>query len=106
MHRYATDYTSRQIEPFVMAVLSILLTYGASYLTRLLSLSIPWWIAPPSTLSLYGLLTFLYRRYVWKARLFKQIPLSSIPNLSGHWKGQIISDFDRKETAAHAVIDV
>ena len=89
MHGYGVDSNERQSIPFFVAFVAM----GASYLLRTLfhhwNLDIGDTAHLPSTFAIYGLLHLGYDNYGW--RWTRRVGLTRIPDLTGPWKGQLVS---------------
>lgn len=93
MHSYASDSIDRRVSPWVIAVLSVAITYLFNLTAKALNITIPWWCEAPSVMSVYGLLYILYNRWVWRWS-FGPFQLSRIPNCNGTWYGEATSTHD------------
>jgi len=91
MHSYASDSTDRNIAPWVIAAIAIVMAFMYSAVIDWRQIRIPWWVETPSIMSVYGIVYWLYNRHAWKWRLFG-FRLSEIPDLNGTWFGELHSN--------------
>jgi hypothetical protein len=94
MHGYSTDSNERRIVPFLLALLAIALAWTTSKSLATAHLSVPWWADAPSSIAFYGVLYALFDRYLWRNSIVHKLGLVRIPNLTGHWRGYLVSSFD------------
>src|SRR3989442_14332075 len=94
MHGYSTASGERRIVPLLLALLAIALAWATSRFLAAALLSVPWWVDAPSSLAFYGALYALFDRYLWRNRLVHKLGLARIPNLTGRWRGHLVTSFD------------
>src|SRR5438445_3764236 len=94
MHGYSTDSSERRIVPLLLALLAIALAWAASRFLAAAHLSVPWWVDAPSSLAFYGALYALFDRYLWRNNFVHKLGLARIPNLTGRWRGYLVTSFD------------
>src|SRR6267143_2326044 len=94
MHGYSTDSNERRIVPLLLALLAIALAWLTSKSLATAHLSVPWWVDAPSSIAFYGALYALFDRYLWQKSFVHTLGLVRIPNLTGHWRGYLITSFD------------
>jgi SMODS-associating 2TM, beta-strand rich effector domain len=94
MHGYSTDSSERRVVPLLLASLAIALAWVSSRLVAMLHLSLPWWVDAPSSMAFYGMLYTLFDKYLWRNSLVYKLGLVRIPNLTGRWRGYLITSFD------------
>jgi SMODS-associating 2TM, beta-strand rich effector domain len=94
MHGYSTDSGERRIVPLLLASVAIALAWLSSKILEVLQLSLPWWVDAPSTLGFYGVLYTLFDRTLWRNRLVRKLGFVRVPNLTGRWRGYLITSFD------------
>ncbi len=94
MHGYSTDSGERRIVPLLLASVAITLAWLSSKILAVMHLSLPWWLDAPSTLGFYGAFYALFDRNLWRNRLVRKLGLVRVPNLTGRWRGYLISSFD------------
>ena len=81
---YSLDKETRLRVYFVLAAISLAISYGIS--------SIPFvannrWAYSPSVLVVFGLLVGSFNKFLWRLPIINR--LTEIPDLSGVWKGQL-----------------
>jgi SMODS-associating 2TM, beta-strand rich effector domain len=86
MHGYSTDSSERRIVPLLLALLAIALAWVTS--------RFPWWVDAPSSIAFYGALYALFDRYLWRNSFVHKLGLARIPNLTGRWRGYLVTSFD------------
>jgi len=94
MHGYSTDSGERRVVPLLLASVAIALAWVSSKTLAVMHLSLPWWLDAPSTLGFYGALYALFDRNLWRNRFVRKLGLVRVPNLTGCWRGYLISSFD------------
>src|SRR5467141_686252 len=94
MHGYSTDSSERRIVPLLLALLAIALAWATSKFLAAAHLSVPWWADAPSSMAFYGALYGLFDRYLWRNSYVRKLGLVRIPNLTGRWRGYLITSFD------------
>lgn len=94
MHGYSTDSSERRFVPLLLAALAIVFAWVSSKMMEALHFSVPWWLDAPSSLAFYGVLYALFDKHVWRNRFVHDLGLSRVPDLTGRWRGFLISSFD------------
>jgi len=94
MHGYSTDSSERRVVPLLLAALAIVCAWAFSKLMAVLHFSLPWWLDAPSSLAFYGALYALFDKHLWRNRIVRKLGLSRIPNLTGRWRGFLVSSYD------------
>jgi predicted pore-forming effector associated with SMODS systems len=94
MHGYSTDSNERRLVPLLLAALAIVFAWLSSKGMAALHFSVPWWLDAPSSLAFYGALYALFDKHLWRNRLVRKLGLSRIPDLTGRWRGFLVSSFD------------
>jgi len=94
MHGYSTDSSERRFAPLLLATLAVLCAWLCSKLMAAVHFSAPWWLDAPSSLAFYGVLNTLFDKHLWRNRFVRMLGLSRVPNLSGRWRGFLVSSFD------------
>jgi hypothetical protein len=94
MHSYSTDSNERRIVPLLLALTAIALAWGSSKFLAAAHLSVPWWVDAPSSLAFYGVLYALFDKYLWRNSIVIKLGLVRIPNLTGSWRGYLVTSFD------------
>jgi hypothetical protein len=60
--------------------------------TRALDWTTPWWLETPAVFGFYGIVYWLYDRFLWKRVPFRLI--HSVPNLNGHYRVAFHTSYD------------
>src|SRR5216684_3884722 len=94
MHAHSTHSVERRVVPLLLALLAIALAWTSSKFLSAAHLSIPWWVDAPSSMAFYGALYALFDRHLWRNRFVQKLGLVRIPNLTGRWRGYLITSFD------------
>ncbi|PYU42583.1 MAG: hypothetical protein DMG56_24535 [Acidobacteria bacterium] len=94
MHGYSTDSNERRVVPLLLALMAIALAWMSSKFLAVMHLSIPWWLDAPSSMAFYGALYALFDKYLWRNSFVYNMGLVRIPNLTGRWRGYLITSFD------------
>lgn len=83
------------------ALTSVLLVMSLTFLLCLiLSDEITLWtilMRLPTAFTIYGIILIIFTKWLWKFRIFKEW-LVLIPNLSGEWRGNLITTYQDSET--------
>lgn len=119
MHTYSINSDKRVKVILIMILISIIITPGFNFfLNKIDSFvsnnddlqniietidSYGYNIKQFSVLFIFGIIYFLYDRYLWKIKIFK-FKFSSIPNLSGVWNGQYKSSW--KDTVGNVSLHI
>jgi hypothetical protein len=106
MYSYATNSTERKIIPLCLACISILAAWGFNRGFESTQLTLPWWIDVPSFVFFYGIIYFLFEKFVWRFRLLHKIKVVKVPDLNGDWKGYISSSFDTHAKKFNATLKI
>jgi len=104
MHAYSMDTEERKNILLVLAVISIIFSFGFYKTLANYQLSLPWWIESPSVLFFYGLLFMIFDKWLW--RYFKKINFVKTPNLNGEWSGNLKSSFDDHSSEVKATLKI
>jgi len=94
MHGYSTDSNERKVVPLLLALMAIALAWMSSNFLAVMHLAIPWWLDAPSSMAFYGALYALFDKYLWRNSFVYNMGLVRIPNLTGRWRGYLITSFD------------
>src|SRR6266571_8730544 len=94
MHGYSTDSGERRVVPLLLALLAIALAWVSSKFLASIHFSMPWWVDAPSSMAFYGALYALFDKYLWRNSLVCKLGLVRTPNLTGRWRGFLITSFD------------
>jgi hypothetical protein len=106
MHGYSTDSNERRIVPLLLALSAIALAWASSKFFATAHLSVPWWVDAPSSMAFYGALYALFDRYLWRNRLVHKLGLARVPNLTGCWRGYLVTSFDGHATQHDLIINI
>jgi hypothetical protein len=104
MHSYSIDIEERRTVLLVLAVSSILLTWGFFKILSDLKFSLPWWIESPSVLGLYGFLFIIFNNWFWKILIM--IGIIKTPNLNGIWEGGLKTSFDGSDSEIQSTLKI
>ena len=91
MHGYSTDSSERRFVPLLLAAVAVVCAWLCSKLMAAAHFSTPWWLDAPSSLAFYGVVNTLFDKHLWRNRLVRKLGLSRVPNLTGHWRGFLVS---------------
>lgn len=97
-HPYA--HSAQRSATVWLAVLGVASAWGWAAITRRFSIDVPWWIDAPAVFGFYGLLYWLYDRFLWGTALFRA--LHGVPNLSGRYKVTVRTSHDNHEAVREA----
>ncbi|MCB0359828.1 MAG: hypothetical protein KDD44_09335 [Bdellovibrionales bacterium] len=89
LHPYATDSIERSRVPLLMIVLCIPMAWFLRTGFAEWHIELPWWADAPSVLGFYGVLYFLFDRYLWRLPVFRHVGLREVPDLNGTWQGTL-----------------
>jgi hypothetical protein len=106
MHGYSTDSSERRVVPLLLALLAIALAWVTSKSLATAHLSVPWWADAPSSMAFYGLLYRLFDKQLWRNSLVHRLGLVRIPNLTGRWRGYLITSFDGHAKRHNVIINI
>lgn len=94
MHGYSTDSDEKRGVTLLLAALAIALAWSSSKLLATIHLGVPWWADAPSSMFFYGALYALFDRRLWRLPVMRKLGLVKTPNLTGVWRGFLITSFD------------
>jgi hypothetical protein len=94
MHGYSTDSGEKRGVTLLLATLAIALAWLSSKLLAAIHLSVPWWAEAPSSMFFYSALYALFDNYLWRRAVMRKLGFVKTPNLTGCWRGFLISSFD------------
>ena len=80
--------------PLLLALLAIALAWASSKFLAVAQLSLPWWVDAPSSMAFYGALYAFFDRYLWRNNFVHKLGLVRIPDLTGRWRGYLLTSFD------------
>ncbi len=104
MHTYSIDTNERRNIMLILAVLSIVFSFGFYKTISYYKLSLPWWFESPSVLFFYGLFFVIFDKWLWK--YFVKVNLVKTPNLTGEWRGSLKSSFDEHASEIKATLKI
>lgn len=91
----------------LLPALSIVLVYIMNLFLEPFKSS--WYFSFIDSLGGIGAYAFLYiqfDRYAWKWQVFRLCRLIDFPDLSGRWKGEIVSSYDKRTNSIPAVLEI
>jgi len=94
MHQYQTDDSARINLIFTAVLLAVGLAYFFNTALQYFEIQLPWWFESPSILGFYGLIYWLYDKYLWKIRWIQKIDWIKTPNISGIWNAEVKTSHD------------
>src|SRR6202521_1343269 len=94
MHGYSTDSNERRVVPLLLALLAVALAWASSKFLAAAQLSMPWWVDAPSSMAFYGGVFALFERNLWGNSFVHKLGLVRIPDLTGRWRGYLLTSFD------------
>ena len=106
MHGYSTDSNERRFVPLLLAALAIVFAWAFSKLMAAAHFSVPWWLDAPSSLAFYGALYALFEKHLWRNRIVRKLGLSRTPDLTGRWRGFLVSSFDGHVKRHHVLLQI
>lgn len=104
MHAYSIDTNERKNILLVLAVISIVFSWGFYKILSYYQLSLPWWIESPSILFFYGLSFVIFDKWLWQ--YLEKADLIKTPNLTGEWNGNLKSSFDNHSSEVKATLKI
>ncbi|MEI9932640.1 MAG: hypothetical protein WDM89_19425 [Rhizomicrobium sp.] len=69
MHTYSSNSADRMHMPFALAAIAIGGAYLVSVFMARLGVNLPWWAPPLDTMTLYGMIYWLFDHQLWKLRI-------------------------------------
>lgn len=106
MHNYGTNLEERKLIPFLLAVLAVAGGILTSSVLGLFHIELPWWAPPIDTMTYYGVLYWVFDRYLWRWKFLRSIGLVKIPIFSGTWSGRVIPAENSTAQALAATAEV
>jgi hypothetical protein len=94
LHPYSIDSTERKNVIAVLAMLSIPLGWVFAVLLKGIGLGSVWWVSAPSVMGCFGMLYWVFDKWVWRIALMRRLSIVRVPDLRGPWEGHVISSFD------------
>jgi len=104
MHTYSIDTNERKNILLVLAIVSIVFSWGFYRVLGYYQIALPWWVESPSVLFFYGILFEIFDRWLW--RYLKKVNIIKTPNLIGEWSGNLKSSFDNHSSEIKATLKI
>lgn len=104
MHTYSIDTDERKNILLVLAIISIVFSWGFYKILGNYQIALAWWVESPSVLFFYGLLFVIFDKWLW--RYFKKINFVKTPNLNSEWNGNLKSSFDNHSSEVKATLKI
>lgn len=79
----------------VLLVVSIVLVGAINAVLNTVDFEFRWIVNPFSVAGIFGLLYFMFDRFIWKWYLLRRLDIVTIPDLNGAWSGEIASSHDQ-----------
>lgn len=106
MHSYAVDSGERTFIILLLVAISVFLAWAVNFVLESLKLGIPWLVGSPSGLAFFGLLYKGFDLHMWRWSFWRSIKAVKTPDLSGTWKGCVVSSYDDHSKELKATIDI
>ena len=94
MHPYSTQLWERERVFIGLAILSIGLSWSLYQILIVSSIEPPWWVGPPSVVSIYGFTLWVFDHFLWSHPWLGRLKVVGIPSFTGRWVGELSSSFD------------
>ena len=104
MHAYSIDTNERKNILLVLALVSIVFSWGFCKILGHYQLVLPWWFESPSVLFFYGLFFTVFDNWFW--RYLKKANFLKTPNLIGEWDGIFKSSFNDHSSEVKATLKI
>ena len=91
MHSYDVEGRGRVVVALTTG--SFLLVWLLHIVLGAIDFSPQWWLSVPSFAGVYSALYWLFDQYVWRWGLLRKLGLLTVPDLSGHWIGEVDSSY-------------
>ena len=102
MNSYVPNNIWRVVSVLLLA--SIMLTGALNLVLNTADFEFQWAVNPSSTAGIFGLLYYLFDRFIWKWELLRRFDIVTIPDLNGVWRGEIKSSYNQGKTIQVSVI--
>lgn len=98
----------RQFTYFILILVGIsaIVVYGITALLKQNQIDVPFYIELPSIPTVYGLLFYLFNKYLWKYPIFRKLGIVVADDLNGKWEGTIKSSYDQYQKAIKAELTI
>lgn len=93
MRLHSYDLEGRGKVTVALAVLSVLLVWLLDVVLGVANFDPDWWLSVPSFGGFYAVLYRLFDSHVWRWRLWRNLALLKVPDLSGEWTGYVESSY-------------
>ena len=103
---YSTDSGERKTVMFWLAIISVVICYIIYYCLEKKQVSLSYWVSAPSVLGVFGLLYFIFNKWLWKWSLLHKTRLVIVPVLDGRWEGYLTSSYDNFKSEKHITISI
>jgi len=104
MHPYSLDTDERKNVLLILAIASIILSWGFYKIFNEYKITLPWWVESPSILFFYGILFVAFDKWAWK--FFRKFSFIKTPNLNGEWDGYLKTSFDEHSSEMKANLKI
>jgi len=104
MHTYSIDTEERKNILLILAIVSIIFSWGFYKILGNYQISLPWWVESPSVLFFYGVFFVIFDKWLWQ--YVKKINFVKTPNLNGEWNGNLKSSFDNHTSETNATLKI
>lgn len=88
----------------ILLVTSIGLVGAINVVVDIIDFEFQWIVNPFSVAGIFGLLYFIFDRFIWKWKLLKRFDIVTIPDLNGAWRGKIESSHDHNHQSHKASV--
>lgn len=88
----------------VLLVVSIGLVGAINAVLNTVDFEFQWIVNPFSVAGIFGLLYFMFDRFIWKCHLLRRLDIVTIPDLNGVWRGEIESSYDQGSRSLQASV--
>ena len=100
MHSYEIEGRGRVVA--AITVVSVLLVWLLHVGLGATDFEPEWWLSLPSFAGCYSGLYWLFDHFMWRLGLFGRLGLIQLPDLNGHWVGEVESSYNN-DGSAHSV---
>lgn len=102
MNSYVPNNRRRVVS--VLLVVSIGLVGAINTVPNTVDFEFQWVVNPFSVAGIFGLLYFMFDRFIWKWHLLRRLDIVTIPDLNGVWRGEIESSHDQDSQPLQASV--
>jgi len=88
-HPYATNSDERKMVPFFLAVLAVFTTFALTALFATFHWTPPASVDVTSTMAIYGVYYWLFKKFCWKWKWLRSVGIVSTPIIEGTWVGTV-----------------